>query len=127
MRTSARLTAIALSLAWATLLLAGCSQVSTSPVGDPGEVVSVTGTVESVDVSEMQVDGPARIRLRTEEHGRVTVLVPACEGPCALKAVQRLGELQRGARWRVTAEVTTDGGLSVHDDALHGLAPAGSE
>lgn len=122
-RTQAR-TSIALAMVCAALLLAGCGRFGASPPGEPGEVVTVVGTVEAVDVSEMAVDGPARIRLWTEEHGRVRVLVAACEGPCSLKAVQRLGDLGQGERWRVRAEVDADGDLLVYDEELHGFAPA---
>ncbi len=125
MRAGAKM--VALVTVCAALLLAGCSQVSVSPVGETGELVTVTGTVQSVDVSDMAVDGPARIRLRTEQHGRVLVLVAACEGPCSLRAVQQLGQVEQGERWRVTAEVDADGDLLVYEDESHSMVPAGSD
>lgn len=104
-------------------LVAACSSLTTAPVGEPGEVVTVVGAVKSVDASAMAVDGPAKIHLRTEDHGRLVVLVPACEGPCARQAVERLGRMRPGDRWTVTGEVNADAELVVYDDALHSLTP----
>lgn len=105
------------------LLLAGCGGSDAARLGEAGEVVSVTGTVESVDASAMAVDGPAEIILNSEEHGDVLVLVAACEGPCSRQAVERLSELEEGEVWRATGELGSEGRLRIDDPASHGLAP----
>lgn len=120
-RTGA-LVVIALAVLGA-LLLAGCGEPDGARLGGAGEVVSVTGTVTSVDSSAMAVDGPAEIILRSEEHDNVMVMVAACEGPCSRQAVERLSELGEGEVWRATGELDSGGRLWIDDPVKHGLDP----
>lgn len=107
------------------LALAACNPVGLGPPGEPGEVVTVEGEVRQVDMSEMAVDGPGRIRLRTAEHGRVTILVQSCLGPCVLEAVEALGQMERGERWQATGELQEDGEIVIYEASAHELRPSG--
>ncbi len=105
-------------------VLAGCGLLDADPLGEAGQVVTVVGTVRELDSSEMAVDGPGRIELRSDRHGRVAVFIQSCMGPCALEAVEAfLQQMEEGERWQVTGEVTPEGDLSLYDDNLHGLTP----
>lgn len=115
-RVTSMLLAIGLSLT-----LSACRSASVEPLGAEGQVTTVVGEVLSVDASEMAVDGPGRIELWTQEHGEITVLLPSCMGPCARQALESFFEMEEEERWEITGEVSADGGLSVHDDSLHGL------
>ncbi|MGA9533005.1 MAG: hypothetical protein WBR18_09840 [Anaerolineales bacterium] len=101
--------------------LGACGQLLAGPLGEPGQVVTVVGRIESVDASPMAYDGPAVIELSTEEHGRVQVYVSPCMGPCVLDAVDSLGRMTAGQTWQVTGEASADGDLMVYNDAAHSL------
>lgn len=105
-------------------VLAACAGIGSEPLGEAGQVVTVTGTVRSVDTSEMAVDGPGRIQLRTDRHGDVLVLVSSCMGPCSLESVERLFQMRSGQRWRARGEVREDGSLVIYDEANHELERA---
>jgi hypothetical protein len=105
--------------------LTACSQLARS-LGSEGELATVTGTVESVDISPMAYDGPAELRIRSQEHGLIRVYVSACMGPCALDAVNALSEIRPGESWRATGEVSGDHELALYDPVKHVLVPAAS-
>jgi hypothetical protein len=90
-------------------------------LGVEGEVVTVTGAVQSIDVSPMAYDGPAEIRLLIDGNGVVVVYVQSCLGGCALEAVDQLHEVEQWETWQVTGEVQDDGSLLVYTDFEHSL------
>lgn len=112
---------IGLGLTILGLVLLSCSSLLPAPLGQPGEVVPVQGSVQSIDLGPMAYDGPAEIRLLIDGNGVVDIYVQSCLGGCALMAVDQLHEVERWETWQVTGEVQADGSLSVYTDAHHSL------
>lgn len=109
------------SMTLVTVALVACRGLFVGPLGEVGEIATVTGTVLSVDISPMAYDGPAEIVLRSERHGSVTAYVQSCLGGCALDAVNQLAEVEAGETWQVTGELQKDGSLVLYSDVDHGL------
>lgn len=103
------------------MALVACAGLFGRPAGEVGEVVTVQGTVQEVDLTAMAADGPAVIRVSTDGYGQVTIYVQSCLGGCALKAVDQLDQVQPGQVWRATGEVLGDGSLAIYRDEVHGL------
>jgi hypothetical protein len=104
------------------IVLAGCGPQA---LGEVGQVVTVTGQVESIDLTPMAADGPAEIVLRTESSRQVTVYVASCFGGCAQAAYDQLPEIEAGQTWQATGELQEDGSLSIYTDEGHSLSAAG--
>lgn len=103
------------------MAVAACGFLGLRSLGEVGDVVTIEGTVRSIDLSPMAVDGPAELRIRADGYGPVTVYVQSCLGGCALEAVDQLGQVERGERWRVRGELLEDGSLVLYTDREHGL------
>ena len=108
-------------VAAAALAVPSCTGIFPHPLGEVGQVVTVIGQVQSIDVSPMAVDGPAEILLQIDGNGLVTVYVQSCLGGCALNAVNQLYEVEQWETWQVTGEVQADGSLMVYTDSEHSI------
>jgi hypothetical protein len=105
----------------ALAILPACARVADDPVGAEGELATVSGVIESIDVSKMAVDGPAVIEVRSQAHGLVTVFVSPCMGPCVPEAVDALGRIEVGQTLWVIGEVGGRDELAVYDHRAHKL------
>ena len=106
------------------LLVAVLGACSPQSLGEVGEVVSVIGEVQTIDISPMAADGPAKLEMRTEAGRLVTVYVQSCFGGCAHVAVDKLWQIEPGQTWQVSGEVQQDGSLAVYTDEAHAIEQA---
>lgn len=105
------------------LTLAACGSASAEPLAEAGQIMTVRGEVQSINLDPMAVDGPGEVVLETEKHGTVLVYVAACFGPCVPEANDHLFEMEPGGRWLATGEVQEDGSLLIYVEGEHSLTP----
>ena len=105
-------------------LLAACA--SPTPVGAPGDTVTVEGVVTSVDLEPMTYDGDAVIELATDE-GPVSVRIPARMNLCEATGLALVGEVAHGDVLVVRGKVWDRRVLTPCTEASHFLKRGPSE
>lgn len=86
-----------------SLLLWGCASGGGFSVGDE---VTLEGTVTALDPTPMYVDGDGLIILDTDDHGVLTVRVPARFGLCQASGLATFHVLGIGDRVRAVGVLT---------------------
>ena len=96
------------------LLLCGCASGGGFSVG---ERVTLEGTITALDPTPMYVDGDGLIVLDTEDHGIVTVRIPARFGLCQARGLATFHVLAVGDRVRAVGLLTEPAVVRPCDEA----------
>jgi hypothetical protein len=102
-------------------LLTGCASAPATESA-AASLLSVEGTIASIDTGPWAYDGNAVVALDTIGRGRVAVQLPARWNLCQAAPVD-VEALAVGMRVRATGQATQGDELVVCGDAAHGLVP----
>jgi len=93
------------------LFCAGCSGSSAPPLFDVGSAATVSGTVVTINVEAMAVDGDGVITLETGDGSTARIFVAARMMLCEAEGLDLIGELAPGDHIEVSGDAV--GGTNV--------------